>query len=55
MAALNMLKIFVMCIVINIIGNFLIKSFSIPTKLSKTEIVLPTYQLQNVTYIMKIT
>ena len=41
-----MLKLFVIYIVINIIGNFLIKAFSLMVLRNfVTEIVLPTYQL----------
>ena len=49
-----MLKIFVVCMVTNIMVNFLIFTHGY-TKLSKIEIMLPKYQLYNVTYLMKIT
>ena len=53
--AFNNVKNSFIYIVISIIGNFLIKAFSLMILLSKTEIVLPTYQLYNVTYLIKIT
>ena len=53
--AFNNVKNIFIYIVISIIGNFLIKAFSLMILLSKTEIVLPTYQLYNVTYLIKIT
>ena len=53
--AFNNVKNSFIYIVISIIGNFLIKTFSLMILLSKTEIVLPTYQLYNVTYLIKIT
>ena len=52
--AFNNVKNIFIYIVISIIGNFLIKAFSLMILLSKTEIVLPTYQLYNVTYLIKI-
>ena len=54
-SAFNNVKNIFIYIVISIIGNFLIKAFSLMILLSKTEIVLPTYQLYNVTYLIKIT
>ena len=53
--AFNNVKNIFIYIVISIIGNFLIKAFSLMILLSETEIVLPTYQLYNVTYLIKIT
>ena len=53
-SAFNNVKNIFIYIVISIIGNFLIKAFSLMILLSKTEIVLPTYQLYNVTYLIKI-
>ena len=53
--AFNNVKNIFIYIVISIIGNFLIKAFSLMILLSKTDIVLPTYQLYNVTYLIKIT
>ena len=53
--AFNNVKNIFIYFVISIIGNFLIKAFSLMILLSKTEIVLPTYQLYNVTYLIKIT
>ena len=53
--AFNNVKNIFIYIVISITGNFLIKAFSLMILLSKTEIVLPTYQLYNVTYLIKIT
>ena len=55
LTAFNNVKNIFIYIVISIIGNFLIKAFSLMILLSETEIVLPTYQLYNVTYLIKIT
>ena len=46
-----------MYIVINIIDNFLIKTFFTHghTEQNKTDIALPTYQLCNVMYLIKVT
>ena len=51
-----MFQIFVKYIVIKIIRNFLIKAFSLMVLRNKVkQVVLPTYQLYHVTYLMKIT
>ena len=52
MKTLVMFQIFVIYIVISIVNNFLIKAFSLTEK-SKTEVVLPTYQLYKVTFLIK--